>query len=130
MNLDFHWNVTFQNFDSNFNRLMLYGNVQDVMTSGNGRQGTYIYTSNSNNDNGAGFSNKKSDHSSWWNSQSSSSRFSSPSYKSEARGQMRNGGRPTPNTGRGTKMIVIFSILIFFTYIKKFKSVFCLFSDT
>merc|ERR1719414_2326118 len=80
---------------------MLYGNVQDVMTPGNGRKETDIYISNSNIDNGAEFSNKKSDHNSWWHSQSSSSRFSSPSYKSEARGQMKNGGRPTPNTGRG-----------------------------
>ena len=79
---------------------MLYGSVQDGLTVVNGEKRTDQYISSANN-NGAGYSNKKSDHNSWWNSQSSSSRFSSPSCKNDSKGYIKNGGRPLLNVERG-----------------------------
>ena len=81
---------------------MLYGNVKDDITTGNGEKRNDRYVSNVNGNTEA-FSNKKSDHNSWWNSQSSSSRFSSPANKSESRNFVKNGGRPTLNAERGKK---------------------------
>ena len=85
---------------------MLYGNVKDDITTGNGEKRNDQYVSNVNGNTEA-FSNKKSDHNSWWNSQSSSSRFSSPAYKNESKNFMKNGGRLAPNTERGEKFVKI-----------------------
>ena len=85
---------------------MLYGNENDAISTGNGEKRNDQYVSNVNGNKEA-FSNKKSDHNSWWNSQSSSSRFSSPAYKNEPKNFMKNGGRPTLNTERGKKFVCI-----------------------
>ena len=82
---------------------MLCGNVQETITICSLAK-VDDSCNNTPNNNGIGCSRRKSPHNSWWNSQSSSSRFSSPSYKSGSRGQINT------NMGRGNilKLFVIY----------------------
>ena len=79
---------------------MLCGNAQASTAIRSHGKVDETCTSTHNN-NGIGYTRKKSPHNSWWNSQSSSSRFSSPSYKTESRGHISDGGKNNTYMGRG-----------------------------
>ena len=91
-------------------RLILYGNVRDIGISGNRNKISGAYYSSTNN--GIEASRRKSPHNlgavSWWNSQSSSSRFSSPSNKSDSRGYIPDVGKNNANIGRGSDYNIFF----------------------
>jgi hypothetical protein len=85
---------------------MLCGNVQETITICNHAK-VDESCNNTPNNNGIGYSRRKSPHNSWWNSQSSSSRFSSPSYKTGSRGHISDGGKINTNMSRGNTLTPI-----------------------
>ena len=85
------------------NRLVLYGSVKGIGMSSSRSKLNESYNSYMNNSSGCARKRSPQDSggTSWWNSQSSSSRFSSPSNQTDLRRYCHGRGKINPHDGRG-----------------------------